>query len=450
MAIKELMKQYLVSIGFNLDNNSLSSALDAVNNGTNKISSMASKFSSSLGGAAGKIFSFTVTAAVGVSKLVDSVADADMKTQTLAKSMWMTTESYRTMSQAAESLGYSMNDLSEIAMNPELTSQFRELVQLSQEMQAQTPANIDEQLQKVRSITLEFNKWKIIGQGMVRTIVSKFLSKMGVDLDKIHISLQNVTNYLIKNMPKITDFIANIFYWIYRVAKAISNVIAFGVRIVKGTYNFMKQFPMVFKVFIATIAAIIFAMNPVLGVVLAALSAIVLLIDDYMTWKRGGKSLFGDKWATIESKAKTVKTWIETIMKGLETLFTWIYNAVKGILSMIEKMVGYLDKSQSEGSDDVDDAIDNSTLTDKSKKKVKSAKHVLDSNIFSKPYMKFLYSGLHLGKNIGDKYVKERTNNTYENLYITMNNPNKDVMDRTERLAYEVRLRNLKRQSVAK
>ena len=64
--------------------------------------------------------------------------------------------------------------------------------------------------------------------------------------------------------------------------------------------------------------------------------------------------------------------------------------------------------------------------------------------------MKFLYSGLHLGKNVGDKYVKERTNNTYENLYITMNNPNKDVMDRTERLAYEVRLRNLKRQSVAK
>ena len=49
MALRNVMKEYLVSLGFNVDRNKLSDALDVVKLGEGKISSLVSKMSTSLG-----------------------------------------------------------------------------------------------------------------------------------------------------------------------------------------------------------------------------------------------------------------------------------------------------------------------------------------------------------------------------------------------------------------
>lgn len=336
MALRNVMKEYLVSLGFNVDRNKLSDALDVVKLGEGKISSLVSKMSTSLGKGTAGIVTMIASAVVAVGKFTTSVAEADMATQNAANSMWMNVDAYRVTQNAVESLGYSMNELSTIARNPELTNRFSELVELGKQTAA--PKELDSMLKKVRYVTFEFDKMQVIAKNGIRQIVYYFLKYLGVDLDNMQNKLASVNKFLQENLPKIAAAIAKVLYYIYRVGKAIGYVISLGAKLIGGIYNFMKKFPSTFKVFIGIISAILLAINPVLTIILAGLSAIILLIDDYMTWQRGGKSYFGDSWKKVEDfieKAKDKFEWlfekiewaVDYIIDSLGPFFEWLFDA---------------------------------------------------------------------------------------------------------------------------
>lgn len=336
MALRNVMKEYLVSLGFNVDRNKLSDALDVVKLGEGKISSLVSKMSTSLGKGTAGIVTMIASAVVAVGKFTTSVAEADMATQNAANSMWMNVDAYRVTQNAVESLGYSMNELSTIARNPELTNRFSELVELGKQTAAQK--ELDSMLKKVRDVTFEFDKMQVIAKNGIRQIVYYFLKYLGVDLDNMQNKLASVNKFLQENLPKIAAAIAKVLYYIYRVGKAIGYVISLGAKLIGGIYNFMKKFPSTFKVFIGIISAILLAINPVLTIILAGLSAIILLIDDYMTWQRGGKSYFGDSWKKVEDfieKAKDKFEWlfekiewaVDYIIDSLGPFFEWLFDA---------------------------------------------------------------------------------------------------------------------------
>lgn len=336
MALRNVMKEYLVSLGFNIDRNKLSDALDVVKLGEGKISSLVSKMSTSLGKGTAGIVTMIASAVVAVGKFTTSVAEADMATQNAANSMWMNVDAYRVTQNAVESLGYSMNELSIIARNPELTNRFSELVELGKQTAA--PKELDSMLKKVRDVTFEFDKMQVIAKNGIRQIVYYFLKYLGVDLDNMQNKLASVNKFLQENLPKIAAAIAKVLYYIYRVGKAIGYVISLGAKLIGGIYNFMKKFPSTFKVFIGIISAILLAINPVLTIILAGLSAIILLIDDYMTWQRGGKSYFGDSWKKVEDfieKAKDKFEWlfekiewaVDYIIDSLGPFFEWLFDA---------------------------------------------------------------------------------------------------------------------------
>jgi hypothetical protein len=336
MALRNVMKEYLVSLGFNVDRNKLSDALDVVKLGEGKISSLVLKMSTSLGKGTAGIVTMIASAVVAVGKFTTSVAEADMATQNAANSMWMNVDAYRVTQNAVESLGYSMNELSTIARNPELTNRFSELVELGKQTAA--PKELDSMLKKVRDVTFEFDKMQVIAKNGIRQIVYYFLKYLGVDLDNMQNKLASVNKFLQENLPKIAAAIAKVLYYIYRVGKAIGYVISLGAKLIGGIYNFMKKFPSTFKVFIGIISAILLAINPVLTIILAGLSAIILLIDDYMTWQRGGKSYFGDSWKKVEDfieKAKDKFEWlfekiewaVDYIIDSLGPFFEWLFDA---------------------------------------------------------------------------------------------------------------------------
>lgn len=336
MALRNVMKEYLVSLGFNVDKNKLSDALDVVKLGEGKISSLVSKMSTSLGKGTAGIVTMIASAVVAIGKFTTAVAEADMATQNAANSMWMNVDAYRVTQNAIESLGYSMNELSTIARNPELTNRFSELVELGKQTAA--PKELDSMLKKVRDVTFEFDKMQVIAKNGIRQIVYYFLKYLGVDLDNMQNKLASVNKFLQENLPKIAAAIAKVLYYIYRVGKAIGYVISLGAKLIGGIYNFMKKFPSTFKVFIGIISAILLAINPVLTIILAGLSAIILLIDDYMTWQRGGKSYFGDSWKKVEDfieKAKDKFEWlfekiewaVDYIIDSLGPFFEWLFDA---------------------------------------------------------------------------------------------------------------------------
>ena len=351
MALRNIMKEYLVSLGFNVDKNKLSDALDVVKLGEGKISSLVSKMSTSLGKGTAGIVTMIASAVVAVGKFTTSVAEADMATQNAANSMWMNVDAYRVTQNAVESLGYSMNELSTIARNPELTNRFSELVELGKQTAA--PKELDSMLKKVRDVTFEFDKMQVIAKNGIRQIVYYFLKYLGVDLDNMQNKFASVNKFLQENLPKIAAAIAKVLYYIYRVGKAIGYVISLGAKLIGGIYNFMKKFPSTFKVFIGIISAILLAINPVLTIILAGLSAIILLIDDYMTWQRGGKSYFGDSWKKVEDfieKAKDKFEWlfekiewaVDYIKDSLGPFFKWLFDAFDSAFGWLKDVLKWL------------------------------------------------------------------------------------------------------------
>ena len=354
MALRNVIKEYLVSLGFSLDSNSLTRALDSINLSEGRLSSVTSKFTSNLAKGVTAILTFVSAAVVGVGKLVTSVADADMVTQNAANAMYMNAGAYTLMEDAVTSLGYSMNELNTIARNPELTNRFAELVELGKNTAA--PQELRSLLKQVRDVTFEFDKMQVIMRNGIRQIVYYFLKYLGGDLGDMQQSLANFNKKLQENLPKIANAIAKVLYIIYRVGKAIYYVISTVGKFILSIFSFMRKFPNTFKVFIGTIAAILLVLNPILTLILVGISAIILLIDDYMTWKRGGNSLLGDKWSGFDSfitKANEVATFIfngiekavTRIINDLKPFFQWMYDIFKTIFGWIGDAIDWVNNT---------------------------------------------------------------------------------------------------------
>ncbi len=375
MGMQSYAKEYLVRLGFDLDNNSLSNALDNIQDGSSKLTNLMSKFSSSYIKGATSIVGFIGTASLAVGKLVSAVADADRETQINARSMWMSVDAYRALETSVESLGYSMSDLSSIAMNSELTGQLKELVQLSKGTDA--PKELDTYLAKVRQTTFEFDKLKVLVKSGVRNVVYEFLKMSNTDLTKLHQLLRNFTSYIQRNLPDITKKIANVLYIIVQLGKALFNVLKWIVQIFTKIFKYFTETPAKLAVALSAITAVLFVLNPALSAMLMSLTAIFLLVDDYFGWKEGKKSLLGDKWNKVESLIKKVTKTYDSMIKAAEDILNSILSPFKwikeNVVDPLLDLLGKSDNNDVSGYDNfVDDLSNNKDLSTNARLALKS------------------------------------------------------------------------------
>lgn len=372
MSLSSYAKEYLVRLGFSLDNNSLSDALSAVKDGSSQITNLMSKFSDSYIKGAASIVGFVASATVAISNLVKSVAEADMQTQLSARSMWMSTDAYRALETSVQSLGYSMSDLSSIAMNSELTGQLQELVNLSKQTDA--PKELDAYLAKVRQVSFEFNKLKVLIKSGVRNVVYEFLKMSNTDLNKTHQTVKNVISYIQEKLPSISKKIANVLYVVVQIGKALFGVLKWIIEIFKKLFDYFKQTPKKFAIMMSAITAVLLLMNPVLTAITAALTGIFLLVDDYLGWKNGKNSFFGDKWKTIESIAKDVADFLSDIIEAVETIIDGLWEVFKWIKDkVVDPLVGWIKDTKGKTEEDIDKAIENGDISEEMGKYMKAS-----------------------------------------------------------------------------
>lgn len=177
------------------------------------------------------------------------------------------------------------------------------------------------------------------------TQFSKMKAAMGIGRDKIGAELARVltpgierfTKLLIQNFPLIEKFILKVTgailklsdileHFVYRSVKGIRDLTGWWDRLDESTKGMIKTFGLVLAAWWALNKG--FLTSPV-GLMITALTALFLLWDDYETWKEGGKSAIDwSQWTgTIESVKKTFKeVWgyiqgIITSVGGWEAIF---------------------------------------------------------------------------------------------------------------------------------
>ena len=205
----ETIKDYLVGIGFSVNQQQLKKFTGVLEDIGKKVevksASMGSKFAK-----AGGVMVATITSIVGATALLmDKVAKSDMGYQLYGMRMYTNTEVAKKMKIAIDALGYSME---EIAFNPELNKRFGTLIADQIRLQKGLPANFKQSMTDIREIDFQFTRLKVKLMWFMDGLAGKLAKSLG--LEGWDEPLKKLNDWFEQKMPgwqnNIVGFIKNI------------------------------------------------------------------------------------------------------------------------------------------------------------------------------------------------------------------------------------------------
>ncbi len=311
-----VIREYLVALGFHVDVPSLNTAQHAMETVEKSVSNFSSSSVKNFAIAGAGVTTFLVAANAGLGKFVSEIGQADLQTQIFARRMWMSVDNARAYQSSMGALGANLQDL---YLSPELMQRYLSL--RSQALQMQMPDNQYETAMKsARDMTFQFQRLKLEGTYALQWIgfylmkyVEPVLKASGIDLKSINDTIQ-------KTMPQWTQKIAEVASWVVRLGAAMWDA--------RGA--------------IAAIAATLMApallsiaTNPIF-LAIAAFTALLLLIDDYKTYESGGQSAFPKLWKSLDDNG---------VLKNLQKGFDDIKGSLGDVLISLGDLANAFAKS---------------------------------------------------------------------------------------------------------
>ena len=315
------IKEYLVSIGLDLNKTKLNQTQKGIKDTTNLIDKMRQASDFLRKGLNGLALSMLGVAGAST-KLLTSLAKQDEKFETLAQKMFVTRKSVYEYQLAVKALGTTID---EIQFNPTLMKQYKELVSDSRKMF--TAKEYQGAMMTIRSFLFEFVRLKQESMYLLQWIGYAIIKNLEIPLEKARLTLKGLNDYIVKNMSKIGETIGKIIFNVKNFSKSIMDF--FG-GIIKEIQDFWTSLPPWAKKFIVgtgIIGAIFIGMQNPIIFVSTIISGILLLIDDFQKHINGKKAQFGEFWDNL----------IKWIDKTKKTIYEWKDNSVKWIENFVSE-----------------------------------------------------------------------------------------------------------------
>ncbi|GAB6170547.1 hypothetical protein JCM15765_03940 [Paradesulfitobacterium aromaticivorans] len=328
-----VIRQYLVSLGFHVDTPSLNTAQHAMNTVEKSIASFSDTALKRFAVAGTAVTAFFLAAEVGTAKFIMNLGQADLQTQIFARRMWMSVDSARAYQNAIEALGVSLQDL---YLSPELMQRYIELRKEAFELQMPSK-EYEQEMKAIRDITFEFQRLKLEGTYALQWIgyyLNKYLEPV---LGKSGTNLKNINDLIQQKMPQWTEKVAQFVSWFARMGVAAWDI--------RGALGAIVAVFAGFK---------LINMGP-LGLMIAGLTALLLLLDDFNTYKNGGQSALPQLWEWVDKTEGKVKEFFDSFkdsgeldkfiqaLAGLVTSFKDVSKATTEALDELAKLAGYED-----------------------------------------------------------------------------------------------------------
>jgi hypothetical protein len=296
MAFGNVIKSYLVSLGFSVDKNQFSGFSDAIKNADKQIGAFSGSIASSMAKSSVGVVTALVAMTAATAAFVDQVAKADTETEKWARRMWFTEEGARSLNIALKAMGESWSTIEDVAANKELAGRFRELKNLADATKA--PPALQEMLRDFRSITQEISKFKVMIESLKQWVTYYLLKFFGPQLAKLKQALTKFNSALQSNIARVAERIARVLEGIVNVTLSLFRAIGM---VVGAVYDFLEKIPSKVKIALAAMStAALGFFHPILLVIMAIVAAL-LIIDDYIGHMDGKISYFN--WSAIKEKA---------------------------------------------------------------------------------------------------------------------------------------------------
>ena len=311
MSNLDYIKSYLIKVGVDVDKNSVNKYDQFIKKADFKFGELAKKLTK-YGVAINSIFDSIL---VGAYKSASSLAKTDMDLQRLAKTMYMSRDSAKALQTTLDAMGLTRGDLQDIALNPELSSQYKELIKLSRSLG--TPESVKETFRDIRALSFEFSKLNVIFSHFMERVVHfafKTLGKPARDFKKF---LQDFNQRFAKNIDS----------WAQKIGKALGIIVRLALRFKELLSDISGYISTLWNKLSNLQKGIITAIGAV-GLVLkaspfwsffAALSGIMMLLDDYKVYKQGGVSakFLHPIWKGVDEQLNNPDSFFNNLKKAL-------------------------------------------------------------------------------------------------------------------------------------
>lgn len=309
----ETLKEYLVKLGWNVDKSGFDNASSLVDKFSAKLISRAGKMGTAFISTSASMVKASLATVDAISDIAFSVAEADTSVERLARKYWLSEQSARSLKNAQDQLGISVEDL--MYATDEEYKRFLELNTYGKSLEA--PKALDDTLVKIRDIQFEFSKLGTILEYGKRWFMYYLGEYLGLDIDQTIVKFKSFNDWLRTNLPKITQKLAKIVALGWRFAKTVLTLIY---NLAKGLVQIVERLG---TSGVATILALAAALKLVvmgpLGLVIAGLTAVVLLLDDFFAWRQGRNSLLD--WTKVSGTFDDLQQSFSGVVGSVETLF---------------------------------------------------------------------------------------------------------------------------------
>lgn len=275
--MSNILEEYLVRIGAEVDKDAFAGAAKAINN----LSGMLGKLGSIL--KYGAIFAGLAKVTEAVIDNIKAVASADLEYQKLAQSMWVTKDTAKTLSVVLKTMGASQED---VAWVPELREQF---FRLRQEMaELSTPADADGQLAWIREIGYDVQSLQLKLKMFKEWVVYYLIKELQPYIKEFQDFIRWLNDKFGKSLPTLARKVASVLASVVRVAMSLVKALKW---LFEGIYNFIDALPSKTKALVAVFAVVGAAiMAGPFGLMMMAIGTALIMLEDFFGYLEGRES----------------------------------------------------------------------------------------------------------------------------------------------------------------
>ena len=304
--MSNILEEYLVRIGAEVDKDAFAGAAKAINN----LSGMLGKLGSIL--KYGAIFAGLAKVTEAVIDNIKAVASADLEYQKLAQSMWVTKDTAKTLSVVLKTMGASQED---VAWVPELREQF---FRLRQEMaELSTPADADNQLAWIREIGYDVQSLQLKLKMFKEWVVYYLIKELQPYIKEFQEFIRWLNAKFGKSLPALARKVASVLASVVRVAMSLVKALKW---LFEGIYNFIDALPSKTKALVAVFAVVGAAiMAGPFGLMMMAIGTALIMLEDFFGYLEGRESSETLKplWKWLTDENNPLRRLIEKLKEGI-------------------------------------------------------------------------------------------------------------------------------------
>ncbi|WP_219810533.1 hypothetical protein, partial [Campylobacter concisus] len=168
----------------------------------------------------------------------------------------------------------------------------------------------------------------------VQSITTQVALKL---LPTVNQSLIGFNNFLKANKALVVEGLTNVFKWILKLGQVFTNTFRFLNKVTSSTIGWKAALLILVGVLAVVKRAMLvaFVTNPISWVI-GLIGALVLLIDDLMTYLDGGEALLGGVWQSIIDGINWVKQTWANLPKYFDQFFSWLNEKFKNLFFALD------------------------------------------------------------------------------------------------------------------